>query len=266
MPDLPALLDRLWQDYITLNPHTKAIYDLVADRGEIVINDHIALRTFDIPRVGIDALARCFCQFGYRPADEYQFPEKKLNARHYEHTDPNLPKVFISELKLAEFSDRLQAKVRELVSAVTPEQAEAWDFPVAGRLWDISFADYEALAAESEYAGWVAAHGFRANHFTVDVGRLADFDNLADFNDFIKNAGYALNTSGGEIKGSPEVYLEQSSTLAEQVEVSFTDGAHTIPACYYEFAKRYLQPDGTRFEGFVAQSADKIFESTDRRK
>ena len=41
-------------------------------------------------------------------------------------------------------------------------------------------------------------------------------------------------------------------------------GAHSIPCCYYEFAKRYTQADGKLFRGFVAQSADKIFESTKR--
>ena len=49
------------------------------------------------------------------------------------------------------------------------------------------------------------------------------------------------------------------------MEVEFTDGTHVVPACYYEFARRYVQADGTRFEGFIAKSADKIFESTDRR-
>ena len=52
-------------------------------------------------------------------------------------------------------------------------------------------------------------------------------------------------------------------------EVEFTDGATKetakVPACYYEFAKRYARPDGVIFGGFVAKSADKILESTNRK-
>ena len=73
---------------------------------------------------------------------------------------------------------------------------------------------------------------------------------------------FKLNSSGGEVKGSKEVYLEQSSILANNIEVSFQDGKLIIPACFYEFAKRYPMADGKLYQGFVAASADKIFEST----
>lgn len=266
MPSAEQLLDRLWTDYVEFNPHAQAVCDLLTAQGETVVNDHIALRTFDLPRVNVKSLSQSFVALGYQPAGEYEFTTKKLRAKHYQHKNAALPKVFISELKLAEFSQSLQHKAAKMVEAVTDQHAQQWDFAVLGRPWDISFADYEALAGESEYAGWVGAHGFRSNHFTIDVGALKKFESLADFNAFIMQAGFALNTSGGEIKGSPADFLEQSSTLAGEVEVSFSDGVHRIPACYYEFAKRYPLPDGTRFEGFVAKSADKIFESTDRPK
>jgi hypothetical protein len=47
--------------------------------------------------------------------------------------------------------------------------------------------------------------------------------------------------------------------------VTFTDGTRAIPSCYYEFARRYRLPGGELFQGFVAASADRIFESTDDR-
>ena len=64
------------------------------------------------------------------------------------------------------------------------------------------------------------------------------------------------------IKGSPEVLLEQSSTMADKVVVNFTDGDVEIPSCFYEFARRYPMDNGQLYTGFVAASADKIFEST----
>ena len=74
-----------------------------------------------------------------------------------------------------------------------------------------------------------------------------------------------MNESGGVIKGTSSDYLEQASTLANEVEVEFTDGARMIPSCYYEFAQRHSMPNGELFNGFIAKSADKIFESTDKR-
>ncbi|MBX3040139.1 MAG: DUF1338 family protein, partial [Bdellovibrionaceae bacterium] len=76
--------------------------------------------------------------------------------------------------------------------------------------------------------------------------------------------GHKLNASGGLIKGSPEAMLEQSSTMARPVPVKFNDGTHEVPACYYEFAKRYPQKNGELYHGFIEKSADKIFESTNR--
>ena len=58
--------------------------------------------------------------------------------------------------------------------------------------------------------------------------------------------------------------LEQSSTMANRIEWEFDGGVRqTIPSCYYEFARRYADPaTGQLYEGFIAKSADKIFEST----
>lgn len=264
-PDIQSLFDKLWADYTALNPNALKIHALIEARGEHIANDHIALRTFQHPKVGLDALAESFVAGGYEPKDEYEFPEKKLFARHYEHEDASLPRVFISELKLSEFSSSLQDRVAGLIDQVDESLAKSADFAVAGRPWALTYGQYESLAKESEYAAWMSAFGFRANHFTILVNALDSFDNLADLNTFLKANGFELNASGGEIKGSPEVFLEQSSTLADQIEVAFDDRNATIPACYYEFAQRYPLPNGKLYSGFVAKSADKIFESTDRR-
>ncbi|MFA9477669.1 DUF1338 domain-containing protein [Phycisphaerales bacterium AB-hyl4] len=264
MPTLDDLLSRLWDDYTHLNPHAQRVRNLLRERGETVVNDHIAFRTFDDPRIGINVLATAFEAHGYTPADSYTFPEKKLFARHYEHPDANRPRVFISELKTEGFSEELRRSVKQLVDQVPVDRTEAWDFPVAGRLWDLSYEQYQSLAEESEYAGWLAAMGFRANHFTVFVNALDTFESLEQLNEFLKTQGFKLNDAGGEIKGSAEVLLEQSSTRAEPVTVTFSDGEQKVPGCYYEFARRYAKADGQLFNGFVAKSADKIFQSTDR--
>lgn len=107
--------------------------------------------------------------------------------------------------------------------------------------------------------------GFRANHFTIFINHLDNFDSIESLNTFLKEKGYKLNASGGEIKGTREQLLKQSSTLADMVALKFTEGSHNIPCCYYEFAERFEKSPGKLYTGFIASSADKIFESTDAR-
>lgn len=257
------LLEKLWIDYTTLNPSTKRVYDLLMTKESQVYNDHIAFRTFS-GKCGIDALSKTFCKLGYKEIQDYQFPVKKLYAKHFEHENSELPKVFISELKQEEFSDDLQKVVQSCIDSITNEDLSSEDFCVKGRLWDADYNTYQKLVEESEYAGWLYAFGFRANHFTVNINRLESFSGIEDLNEFILQNGYELNSSGGLIKGSPEELLEQSSTMAKKISTQFSDGNFEIPACYYEFARRYPDNNGKLFSGFVATSADKIFESTNR--
>lgn len=265
MADIRDLLNQLWDGFKQLNPQADQIHALLLERGETIVNDHIAFRTFDDTRVDWQILARPFLADGYEVKDSYHFEQKKLDARHLAHSDPSLPKIFISQLQLDEFSAELRHKVRYLLDQLTTEQLAADDFCASGRGWSLRFDEYQQLATESEYAGWVAAYGYCANHFTVFVNELQSFNSLTELNSFLKEQGFALNIHGGEIKGSPSDYLEQSSTLAPEIGVSFADGVFAIPGCYYEFAQRYPMPDGQLFEGFVTKSADNIFRSTDRR-
>ena len=259
---LPALLDKMWKDYVEINPLAQKIYDLFTKEGELVLNDHIALRTFNHPRLTIDVMARPFLESGYKFCGDYQFVEKKLYAKHFEHSDSKLPTIFISELKLEELSPALNQIVNRLVDEIPKGKELEFDFVSAGRPWSVSIQDYQELMKESEYAAWVAAFGYRPNHFTVLINALKKYTDIIELNTFLKHNDVKLNASGGEVKGSKEVYLEQSSTLANTIEVAFKDGKLNIPACYYEFAKRYPLKDGNLYKGFVASSADKIFEST----
>ena len=266
MKTLDELLKTLWDDYASLNQQAYKIHELLKARKETIVNDHIAFRTFNLPQVKIDVLAQHFIPPGYKPAGEYQFPSKKLFARHYEHADPLKPKIFISELKIQECSPYLQKVVKDLIDQIPEDKTQTPEFLTAGALWkNIPCETYEKLQKESEYAAWMSVFGFRVNHFTVFVNGLKTFKTLQELNQFLKNNGFQLNSSGGEIKGTPQEYLEQSSTLAHAVEIQFADQKKVVSACYYEFARRYPMPDGKLFQGFVAQSADKIFESTDNK-
>ncbi|HEY1550166.1 MAG TPA: DUF1338 domain-containing protein [Kofleriaceae bacterium] len=252
------LLERLWADYVAMTPQAERIHALLAARGEAIANDHVALRGLGIANLGIAALAKPFEAVGYveQPA-RYRFDDKKLVARYWKHPEPGVPKVFISELCVGELSATAQQVLAALVAQLPAGFSDRADLPWAGRPWRITRAVYTALLAESEYAAWLAAFGFRVNHFTVAVDALTTFGSLAALNKFLVGSGFVLNTAGGAIKGSPAAKLEQSSTRADAISVDFDGERAMVPSVYYEFAKRY---DG--FEGFVPESADKIFEST----
>jgi len=257
------ILDALWQDYLATTPQAERIQRLLRDRGEQVQNDHIALRTYGMPGIGLDVLARPFEKLGWRVRDRYRFDDKKLVAKYWQHDNPTLPKVFISELCVHELSAAAHQIIEKLVRQLPRDFAARDDLPWAGRPWAVRRAEYESLLFESEYAAWVAAFGFRVNHFTVAVNSLTTFPDLESLNAFLVDHGFTLNEAGGVIKGSPQELLEQSSTRADSILVQFDDATVRIPSCYYEFARRYRMPNGSWFQGFVPASADKIFESTD---
>ncbi len=259
------IFTRLWQIHSNQNPSAKKVYELFSNEGETVDNDHVAFRTFADPRVNIEVMAHVFKSVGYVEKEEYHFEKKKLRAKHYEN--PNVqdaPKVFISELKLNECSNYLLTKIQEILDKTVQEVFKSNDLIFSAAVWGKpSYQTYLKIREESEYAAWLYVYGFRPNHFTVSINSLKKYDTIEKVNQFIKDNGFKMNASGGEIKGSPELLLQQSSIMADIIEVEFQEGVYEIPACYYEFAKRFKDKNGNLYNGFHAMSADKIFESTD---
>jgi len=264
MQKAQKIFDRLWADYTSRNPEVKKIYDLFVSEGERVLNDHIAFRTFNDPRVNIEVFSKSFVDAGYEYRGEYTFEEKHLYARHYEHKSfADAPRVFISELITQDFSESLQATVKKLIDQIPENLLAPNELIFSGTPWEVpSIEVYNQLRNESEYAAWVYIHGYRANHFTINVNALKKYDSLQKVNQLLKDKGFLLNDSAGEIKGTPEELLEQSSTKSGIINVQFKEGDFPVPSCYYEFAKRYPDKDGKLYSGFIAKSADKIFEST----
>jgi len=262
--DTAMIFERFWNRYSTDNQNAKRIFNLFTDRGEKVVHDHIALRTFDDPRMNIDVIARIFTENGYEAKGNYEFKVKKLRGKHFEHkSDPKAPKVFISELLTDQFSDFLQNTIRGYLNSLGDSAYADPDLVYGGSVWGkISFETYNKLREESEYAAWLLVYGYRANHFAVKVNELKKFLTLQEVNEFVKGNGYLMNNVGGEIYGTPAELLEQSATMAEIQPFTFTDGVHEIPSCFYEFTLRYNRRDGTQYSGFIAANADKIFEST----
>ncbi|PCI40027.1 MAG: succinyldiaminopimelate aminotransferase [Thiotrichales bacterium] len=262
------ILQALWKQYHATHPIVRKVYELIATKEKVIVNDHIALRTCNHPSINMDHLAQPFLQSGYVQSGSYDFPRKKLKAHHYEHTtDKDAPKIFISELLMEEFSNDLQNILLGSIEKIPTDILTTPELLWQGCLWKhISYKTYQKLRQESEYAAWWYVYGFCANHFTISLNHLSHFTSLPMLCVFLKEHGIELNETGGIIKGTPEQLLEQASTVAGELFVEFSDGVYDIPGSYYEFAKRYQNKKGELYQGFIAASADKIFESTNFRK
>ena len=258
MSTINALLDEMWESYISYTPSAAKIAKLF---DEDIVNDHIAFRTLNLEACNIHKQANYLSKFGYRIGGDYYFEQKKLNAIHLENENSNLPKIFLSELMLEKFSSELNDCFKNIFNSIDISQKDLF---MGGRSWDIDFEIYKKLSEESEYASWLYVWGFCPNHFTVSINHLSAYQEITEVNDMLKMNGFTLNSSGGEVKGTQEELLEQSSIMADKMNVKFGAKEETVPSCYYEFAKRYPDSSGKTYQGFVTTSADKIFESTNK--
>jgi hypothetical protein len=258
------------------------------EREENIENDHIAFRTMGVPHLGVASLEKLFLSYGYERRDRFNFAHKKLTAYWYAPPSPSYPRIFISELRVSELSAEAQAIIRSYTNEVTADPVEALDLADSAAvdaflhqaLWRLpTWADYQQLSAESEYAAWVIYNRYYLNHFTISVHNLPlGYQTIVQFNEFLEANGFRLNDSRGKAKVSPDGKLIQSSTVAAMVEAEFADGqggleTHPISGSYVEFAERRLLDAYTglapnqirrehRRDGFEAGNADRIFEST----
>jgi hypothetical protein len=286
---LNIILDGLIRRYKERVPDVAHILNAMVEEKIIgaeseIENDHIAFRTLGVPHLGVQSLEKIFLHYGYKKMDYYFFPEKKLNAWWYAPPVEKLPRIFISELNVEDLSEEVSGIIHKYTDTVTSDPVDSIDLddPYAvdaflhSALWGLpTLEEFKTLSKESEYAAWTIYNRYYLNHFTISVHNLKEgYNTVALFNEFLEKIGVLLNDSGGKIKQSPDGNLLQSSTVAQLVEGEFSGGVkQMIPGSYVEFAERRVLeayrnlPSSEitrkhRREGFEAQNADKIFEST----
>ena len=126
--NIQTVLEHMWQDYLLLNPEAQRVVDTLLAEGESIVNDHIALRTFDVGVVALDECAKPFLPWVTKKRTSIVL-RLKLRAKHYEYkADPSTPKIFISELLVNEFSSDFQDIVNSLVSHISADQVQQTDF------------------------------------------------------------------------------------------------------------------------------------------
>ncbi len=296
---LTKLLDRLWDNYCNRVSYARRYCDLVLAKGGRVVNDHIAFRTLNAPTgdlpPGIESMSRVITPLGYTPADSYAFTDKHLVALHFEHPDPLLPKIFISQLQVDELPAGCAGMIRDAVAdakdlltgdalsmlkradALSPSDADA----LAGKLytyvttrpWPAPLKDAVVeVNKASQYAAWTLLHGNNVNHFTAYINeqQVPAWPNIDATVTALREAGVPMKES---VEGEPGSKLRQSATQAVDEECDVVD-AGGKPAklrwsyAYYELAERgnVPGPDGkpVRFSGFLGPQATHLFEMTKR--
>ena len=104
--DRDAFFTSLWNQYIRVTPQANDIQILLTTRGERVVNDHVAFRTFDIKGYDLATVSNILASIGYKAFDSYNFPDKMLRANAYSVPgDSRAPKIFFSELIRSELDD-----------------------------------------------------------------------------------------------------------------------------------------------------------------
>ncbi len=289
------LFDILWDRYRERVTYAAAYEQVVADAGAKFVNDHIAFRTFACqqPLTGISSISRIFEALGYVAAGNYDFPNKHLSAIHFQHSNPQFPKLFISELRTWELSpdarQRIQrsltdhrtglssatlARLNSIAKSAATEGVELLRKTV-GQFQELPWPipekdDVVALNEESQYAAWVLVHGYYVNHFTSLINSH-NVDALSDIEKTVaamKNAGIPMKDA---IEGQARSKLRQTATQAVVVDVPVRDknAETTMPwtYAYFELAERGDVPDPatgqqSRFEGFLGAQATHLFEMT----
>ena len=295
---LVELFDTLYARYRSRMEYVRKYEEVVKKHGAVFFNDHIAFRTIACqnPLAGIFMISRIFEALGYSAANAYKFPDKHLSSIHYQHANPQFPKLFVTQLKsweLAEpgrtiitsalkshrppLSDDFLGNLHGLEGLSAPAREKALKILVRyfeELPWDLpQKKDVLALDKESQYGAWVLVNGYDVNHFTASVNSH-NVESLNDIEKLISEMRKAGIPMKKDIEGERGSKLRQSSTESAVIEVAVKDGAKTVKMpwtyAYFEVAERPLiknQYTGKmeRFEGFLGGQATNLFEMTRRK-
>ncbi|MEK6233137.1 MAG: DUF1338 domain-containing protein [Planctomycetales bacterium] len=265
------LFDALWIRYRERVSYVQQYEQMIERLGGTFVNDHIAFRTLGCqrPATGIASLSRIFKALGYSPACCYHFPDKHLDAVHFQHPHEQFPKLFVSELRAWE----LPKKARNVIAgAVKTHRRNFGDSALRGLLeidrqtpearrrllkrtvdwfhrlpWKAPRKrDLVALNQDSQYGAWVLAHGYNVNHFTALINSqgVAELDSIDKTVERLLAEGTPMKSA---IEGEVGSKLRQTATEAVVIDVPVRSGKKLGKTewtyAYLELAERGTIPD-----------------------
>jgi hypothetical protein len=297
----------LWQDYRARVPYARIYQQMIEDGGGAIANDHIAFRSLRLTinpsganiQLGIPYLAQIAEALGYQAVEEYHFPAQCLYARHYSHPEQatyDLPKLFISELIVADLPETAAALIQETVQsgaqsgdftadyhlrleAITKQDTPAAQRAIVKKMAHLFRRPWsppkqsalQTVNAISQYGAWVMVHGYSVNHFTGYVNRhqTEKYQTIAQTVAGLRQLNVPMKL---ELEGSITSGLCQTATQAV-IEPVWVQNDHSKalmqipwPYAYYEIAERYQLKNASGapvlFEGFLNTQAQHLFEMT----
>ncbi len=290
------IITKLWQNYLLSIIPAQQICTVIKQN---IFLDHFAIIDLPGPNSGIAQLKQIFTLLGFQESGSGYLPDKQNDFiwLHEENCDNKLaidvlPQIVIADFRLHELPSQVKTiiekyskhiiplplqNIKNLCNAVKNGDKSAQDLLISallsqfnGRAWPTpSIEDYEIVKATNELLAWVLVFGRQANHFGISVHHMTEFNNLREFNAFLKNKlGTQFNTRELEIKGSEQLGLEQSSTADHQIKAILEDGEIEIPSPFIEFVWRFPKiPNSPAilwkdyYNDFYAPNANRVIES-----
>lgn len=289
------LFDTLWQRYRGRMEYARKYEEMIALHGAKFRNDHIAFRTIALekPALGIFCISRIFEALGYRPIACYEFPDKSLSSIHFEHPNPEFPKLFITQLRTWELSHPSQKIIQkvlknhgrrlsdEIISALyNLNQSSEEERKKLLRLCSSYFEKLSwslpqkeqvlTLNQETQFGAWVLVNGYDVNHFTALVNShgVPALDDIEKVVTEMRNCNIPMKK---EIEGDRGTKLRQSSTESVVIDIKVKEGSKIVQIpwsyAYFEIAERPFFKNSVtgnmeRFEGFLGAQATNLFEMT----
>ena len=190
------VLDGLLEKYIERVPDAQKIITLIKNRGDSIINDHIAFRS-----IHIESILRIFIHLGFEVKMDndtnqpFNFESKKLTAVWLKHPNDQVPRIFVSHFRFDEGSEQLQTIINHYLSdwhdpidTLDLNSAEAINEYLHTAQWKTpTYKDYKLIQSESEYLSWVLYNKYYLNHFTLTVHDLNSFSFESEISNIILN-------------------------------------------------------------------------------
>jgi hypothetical protein len=298
---MKGLVENLWQQYLRRVPYARKYSELVTAREGKVVHDHIAFRTLNTNTgeqpAGVRAFGHLLEILNYRKAGKYKFPKMMATAVHYEHPDPLLPKIFVSQLEVAELPEWAQQVIHQSVvntpyllsdqaielmnilneqGSITNEAAEILIEELTGyfrRPWKLPTRENLLKINDiSQYAAWTLLHGNSVNHFAafLNLQNVPEWPDIETTCIALANAGIPMKAG---IEGDEGSILRQSATQAVKELIRFRSEDKEIVEmewtyAYYELTQRgyIITDEGEKmFTGFLTDQATHLFKMTETR-
>jgi len=287
-----CILEKLWDHYLSELPQLASLQTALSSTQLPL--DHCAIIDLPGENTGIPILSQIMHLLDYQVAGAGYLPDKQnefvwLASR--DHTTQTareaLPQIVIADFRLTALPKAVQTIIKYYAAQSQLAPMARWQELIrqnntaifidevfsylTRRDWSLpSLQDYKTVQACNELLAWVLVFGRTVNHFGLAIHLLDRFTDLAQFNHWIINTSqWRLNQKNGLIKGSEQLRIEQSSSVANEIVVHLADAAITIPNRFVEFVWRYPAMYSSAepyywsdyFTGFLANNADVVIES-----